>query len=469
MPHVVIIGGGISGLALAYRLQQLSFDADITLLEERDRTGGTIWTKRTGGFQLELGPNGFLDTKPGTMQLCGDLGLADRLIAASEAARKNRYLLLDGKLQHLPSGFLAFLRSRVLSWPAKLSLLAERFRTRRPGDADESVDAFIRRRTSGEVAEILGDAFVTGIHAGDSTLLSARAAFPRLVELEQQHGSILKGFAASARQRRKEAAARGESPSRPGTMWSFREGLRVLIETVSSQLKTPPMTGVTVKRLSPQASGWTVHAEGKDAWTADAVALACPAHRQAVLLADVDPDLAELMSGIAYNRVAVVGLGYRQADVSMPLDGFGFLARQRDRGDLLGVQWCSSIYPMRAPEGAVLIRAMCGGWHRPELVGWDDGRLLEAVRRQVRATMGIEQPPIFHRIIRWDRAIPQYHIGHMERVARIENRVEHLPGLFVGGNAYHGVAMNDCTEQAGILASTIATYLRTRSHSKLGR
>ena len=236
-------------------------------------------------------------------------------------------------------------------------------------------------------------------------------------------------------------------------MWSFAQGLRLLIESLSERLARPPLLGVGVRRLERTAtSRWMVHGEGQERWEADAVVLACPAYQQAAILQDLDPALADDIGAIAYNRVAVVALGYRRADVPFDLNGFGYIAPQRTRRDVLGVQWCSSIFPHRAPEGMVLLRAMCGGWHRPETVGWEDTRLLNAVRADLKLALGIEAAPRFHRIVRWDRAIPQYHLGHLERVARIQQRVRQHPGLFVGGNAYHGVAMNDCTESAAALA-----------------
>jgi oxygen-dependent protoporphyrinogen oxidase len=190
--------------------------------------------------------------------------------------------------------------------------------------------------------------------------------------------------------------------------------------------------------------------------------LTCPAHEQAAIVADLDRALAREMEGIVYNRVAVVALGYSRSAVPVDLNGFGFIAPQRTRRDVLGVQWCSSIFPERAPAGMVLLRAMCGGWNRPEIVGWDDGRLLQAVGAELRLAMGIDAPPLFHHIIRWNRAIPQYQLGHLERVASIEERVTHHPGLFVGGNSYHGVAINDCTERADILAIQVRDYLTSR-------
>jgi oxygen-dependent protoporphyrinogen oxidase len=218
-----------------------------------------------------------------------------------------------------------------------------------------------------------------------------------------------------------------------------------------------------LERSDQQTPGWVVRGEGKEQWTADAVVLTCPAHKQAEILAELDEELARLIQGIAYNRVAVVALGYRQADIAMRVDGFGFLVPQRSRRDILGVQWCSSIFPERAPHGSVLLRAMCGGWNRPEIVGWDDETLLRAVRNELHVTMAISAEPVFHQIVRWERAIPQYQLGHLERVAKIEHRASHFPGLFLGGNAYRGVALNDCVEQAEVVAAQVCNFFTKSS------
>jgi oxygen-dependent protoporphyrinogen oxidase len=459
MQKIVIVGGGISGLALAFRLEQALADADVTVLERSDRPGGTVWTELHDGFLVETGPNGFLDTKPATLSLCRDLGLGPRLIPASDAASRNRYLFLDGRLRLLPSSLLSFLRSEVLSWRGKLALVAERIRPVRRDGADESIDAFARRRAGEEVADVLVDAFVTGIYAGDPKRLSVQAAFPRLAALEQQHGSILKGMARAAKERRRDAAARGEVYQPPGRMWSFPEGMRLLIETLHDRLRHPPLLGVSVRRIERGHSGWTVQGEGQDRWQADVVLLTCPASAQAMILADLDAVLADRVGTIPYAGVAVVALGYRQSDVMRPLDGFGYLTPERCRRDVLGVQWCSSIFPGRAPPGMVLLRAMCGGWQRPEVVAWDHTRLLQSITAELRMTLGVHNAPVFQRIIRWERAIPQYEIGHLQRVAWIEERLSHYPGLFLAGNAYHGVALNDCTEQAETLASRLVAAL----------
>src|SRR5262249_32944588 len=260
MPKVVIVGGGISGLALAFRLEQRAPDVEVTVLEQQSHVGGKIATEMHNGFRVEAGPNGFLDNKDATLNLCGDLGLRERLVAASEAARRNRFLLLDGRLRKLPTGLWSFVRSDVLSWRAKLSLLAERFRPRGPDRGDESIDAFARRRVGREVAETLADPFVTGIFAGDPRTLSVRAAFPRLAALEREHGSVLGGMAKTAKQRRVEAAARGEAPKRASQTWSFREGMGLLIETLRERLRRQPVVGVTARQVQ------RIVPDGPDAW-----------------------------------------------------------------------------------------------------------------------------------------------------------------------------------------------------------
>jgi protoporphyrinogen/coproporphyrinogen III oxidase len=462
-PRIVIVGAGVSGLSAAYRLQERLPDASIAVLEQADRPGGTAWTLLEAGFVVEMGPNGFLDTKPTTLTLARDVEVGAQLVQASEAATKNRYLFLNDRLRALPGGFRSFLSTDLLRWRGKLSLLWERFRKKRTEIGDESIDAFARRRAGKEAADVFADALVSGIYAGDPKLLSLPACFPRLAEMEREYGSVIKGFAAAAKKRKAEAKAKGVADERPGKMWSFAGGMRVLVEGIARQLKQPPIFGINVRTLTKEGGFWLVHGDGKEAWKADAVVLTNPAYSQAKIVADLDAELAQSIGAILYNRIAVVALGYRQADVPRALDGFGFIAPQNTRRDLLGVQWCSSIYPERAPAGCVLLRAMSGGWHRGDIVDWDDHRILEAVRAELWLAMNISAEPIFHKIVRWNRAIPQYHLGHLDRVAGIEARLAQHPGLFLGGNAYGGVALNDCTEQGSAIAERIRTWLITTS------
>jgi protoporphyrinogen/coproporphyrinogen III oxidase len=458
MPRVVIVGAGISGLALAYRLEQQSHEIDVVVLEAQDRPGGTIRTIRRDGFQIEAGPNGFLDTRPGTFVLCSDAGLRDQLVAADPLAARNRYLFIDGRLKRLPAGLFDFVRSDLVSWHGKASLVAERFFRPRRGRSDESIMAFARRHAGPEIARVFADALVTGIFAGDPDVLSMNACFPRLVEYERTHGSVLKGLAKTARERRARVADK-----RPATLWSLRRGLGQLIDTLSERLRSRPLLGVPIRSIHRQDSRWVIQSAGNDVWTADAVALACPAYQQAAILYDLDTDLANQIGAIPYNRIAVVALGYRREDVPHALAGFGYLV-PRDHV-VLGAQWCSSTYPGRSPPGRVLLRAMVGGWRHPEAVGWQDERLLDLIRSDFAQTMGIQAAPIFHHIVRWNRAIPQYLIGHTERVSSIAARAARHAGLFLTGNAYYGVALNDCAEQAEVLANRIQTWLLANARS----
>jgi oxygen-dependent protoporphyrinogen oxidase len=466
MPHIVIIGGGLSGLSVAFRLKQAVPTVSLTVLESRDRPGGNIGTETHDGFRVERGPNGFLDRTPAVPQLVGDLGLTDRLIAASEGSRKNRYVFLDGKLRKLPSGPLGLLTSPLLTLRGKWQLFTEPWR-KRPAQVptDESVAAFVTRRAGPEAAEVFADALVTGIHGGDPTQLSVAATFPRLVQMEREAGSIIRGFMRAARLRRREAQARGQPSPTPQRMWSFREGLQVLIDGLLTQLGDAVQCRRRVLTIHQGAAPtrWTVQTEG-DSITADAVVLACPAREQAELLSELNPTLADEIAGIPYNRIAVVALGYRQSDCPGSLDGFGYIAPQNTQRDVLGVQWCSSIFPDRAPPGFVLWRALCGGIHRGEMLDWDDNQLAKAVHAEIQHAMGVHGEPVFHRIVRWPRAIPQYVLGHLDRLARIESLVARHPGLFLTGNAYRGVAMADCAEQGELVAAQVAKFLTNKSN-----
>jgi oxygen-dependent protoporphyrinogen oxidase len=463
MPHVVVVGGGLSGLSVAFRLGQLNPSASVAVLEPRERPGGNIGTEDHGGFRVERGPNGFLDRTPAVPNLVRDLGLSDRLVAASEGSRKNRYLFLGGKLRKLPRGPLGLLFSPLLSLRGKWQLFREPWR-KMAGDvpADESVAAFVTRRAGREAADVFADALVTGIHGGDPAQLSVAATFPRLPVMEREAGSIIRGFMRAAKQRRREAEARGEPRPGPQKMWSFREGLGVLADALAEVLGPALRCGVGVRSVSRGASApgsqWAIDTDAGPL-TADAVVLACPAHEQAEILAGLDPSLAGEIAGIPYNRIAVVALGYRQDDCPGSHDGFGYIAPQNTRRDVLGVQWCSSIFPDRAPPGCVLWRALCGGVHRGDVLDRDDDTLARAVHTEMELAMGVRGEPVFRRIVRWPRAIPQYVVGHLERVARIESLAARHPGLFLTGNAYRGVAMGDCAEQGELVAAKVAAFL----------
>jgi oxygen-dependent protoporphyrinogen oxidase len=462
MPQIVIVGGGLSGLTVAFRLRQFAPAAAVTILEPHHRPGGNIGTEEHGGFRVERGPNGFLDRTPALPNLVGDLGLSDQLIAASEGSRKNRFLFLNGQLRKLPRGPLGLLASPLLSLRGKWQLFTEPWRKRSAQPPDESIAAFVTRRAGKPAADVFADALVTGIHGGDPAQLSVAATFPRLPQMEREAGSIIRGFLRAAKERKREAQARGEPPPGPFRMWSFREGLGVLVDALARALGPAIRCGVSAQRVARTDSGWHIDTDGGPV-AANAVVLACPAYAQEELLADLDIELAREVAAIPYNRIAVVALGYRRTDCPLSPDGFGYIAPQNTRRDVLGVQWCSAIFPDRAPPGCVLWRALCGGVHRGELLDLEDEALAKAVHSEIRLAMGVRGDPVFRRIIRWPRAIPQYVIGHLDRVARIEASVARYAGLFLTGNAYRGVAMGDCVEQGELIARRVAAYVTSSS------
>jgi oxygen-dependent protoporphyrinogen oxidase len=452
MPEIVIIGGGISGLATAFRIHQTLPNANLTVLETSSKPGGQVGTIDRDGFRVERGPNGLFDAKPNGIDLCRAVGLGPELIAGSESSRKNRFLFVNDKIQAMPRSPFGILTTPTLSVRGRLSLLGEPFRKRRRDPSDESIAAFAKRRFGDEAAKTFIDGLVTGIYAGDPERLSVRSCFPRLVKFEAEAGSILRGILRAQKQKRKEGKPAVQK------LWSFPGGLRTLIDALAANLGKAVQCGVTVKRLEKRTAGWLVHGEGHDSWLAEAVILACPAYEQARLLAEHNDALARDLASIAYNRIAVVALGYRRDQVTGPQDGFGYIAPQRLGRDVLGVQWCSSIYPDRAPPGYVLWRALCGGVKRADMADLPDADLLRMVHREVSVTTGVTGEPVFSEIVRWPRAIPQYELGHAERVSRIESAFARLPGLFAGGNSLYGVSLADCAERSERLNLAIATY-----------
>jgi oxygen-dependent protoporphyrinogen oxidase len=426
------------------------------------------------GFQIEVGATSFLDSKPTTLDLCREIGLEEDLIAA-RAESRNRYILLDHRLNVVPSTGAEFLRSGLLSWRGKLRLLGERW-IRSRGGIDESVGQFARRRIGREAADVLVDAMVTGIHAGDPELLSVAAAFPRMVQLEQKYGSLFRAMAAIRRERRAQAAVnqaqtpaaddrahgdRNSAPAGPGgTPWSLRGGMGQIIERLADNPHASMVSGTLVRCIHVQPAGtWSVESTGGERWQADAVVLACPSFAQAEMVEPFDRELASLLREIPYNSVTVVALGFRKSQVAAPLDGFGYLIPQRTRSNVLGVLWNSSIFENRSPAEMVLLQAMCGGWNRPDMIEWGDQRLVASVLEELRHTMKIAAAPVLSRVIRWPQAIPQYHVGHLARVARIEAQRRRHRRLYLTGNAFRGVSVNDCTEESARCAGEVLNDL----------
>lgn len=463
-PRIVVVGAGISGLATAFHLQEALPAASVSVLENQPRVGGALWTERRDGYQVEHGPNGFLGNQASTLRLCQSLGLKEELIEPTTEGQQ-RFFWHEDRLEPVPAGLRGLLASRLVSFGGLLRLVTERFRRGR-GLAtlpDESVYQFAERRVGKALAEVFADPVTTDLYAGDPKLLSIRSCFPRVAKAELLHGSVTGGLKRLHKQEQDRARqAGGPEPHARPVLLSFPQGMGRLVDTLQARLKTPPRAETGVKQVSrggdPDDS-WEVLTDRGERLAADAVVLACPAMRQAGMLADLDGDLAEALLSIPYSSVVVVALGYRREHVPGIVESYGVVVPQRHRRDVLGVQFCSSIFRDRAPAGHVLLRAVCGGWHRREMACWEDDLLVTVVRRELRNLLGVTRPPEFMTIARWPKGIPQYTLGHAKRVETIERLAAAHPGLFLAGNAFHGVSVNDCTKQSERVAKKVQDFL----------
>lgn len=464
MAKVVVIGGGLSGLAAARAVldeaQVRGTAVQVALLERDAVLGGKIRTTREDGFVCEEGPNGFLDNKPATLALVERLDAGNNLLKSEDGARK-RYVFTDGELKTLPEDPMSFVLSDILSIRGKLRLAAEMFLPQGEAGVDESVAQFVRRRLGDEALDKLIDPMSAGIYAGDPNVMSLGSCFPKVQVLEQQFGGLLKGMLAMQKMAK---AAGGEGPQSAGpggALWSMGGGTAELIELLATSLPDGSIrAGVAAEALERDGSGWRVRTTDGDELHADAVVLASPAYDAAALLRSHDEHLAELLYAVPYVPAAVVCVGYAADQLPRPLDGFGFLIPRSEGRRILGSLWSSSIFANRAPDGSALLTQIVGGARNPELVGLDDAELLRVVRDELSWTLGIRAEPTYTKLVRWTRAIPQYVVGHGKRLGEVQRRVQRLGGLFLGGNAYHGIGINDCTGHAPILAGQVMDGLQ---------
>ncbi|EPX64802.1 Protoporphyrinogen IX oxidase, aerobic, HemY [Cystobacter fuscus DSM 2262] len=451
--RVIIVGGGISGLVLAQGLRARG--TEVTLLEAGAQPGGNIQTHRRDGFVTEAGPNSFLDREPSLRALAARLGIEDRIRTADPSA-KRRYLYSGGKLRALPQSPPALLKSDLLPWTAKLRMLGEPL-TRRGPTGDESLADFGRRHVGSAATEVLVDAMQTGIYAGDMEALSVGAVFPKVAQLEKQHRSLLLGM---VRERKAERAAPppAGTPATTGAVASFDGGLGVLVKALAGALGPALRLEARVVGLRREAAGWRVAVEERGQRTeleADRVVLAVPAFTAAELLRPLDATLATQLDGITYAPIAVVHLGFAPGAVPPP-DGFGFLVPAVEKRRVLGVIHVSSTFPWRTEGGRVLYTCLIGGARRPDLVELDEAALVTLAREELRLMAGVTAEPVLTETIRWKRGIPQYNLGHLGRLAAIDEGVTRLPGLFLTGNAYRGVGLTDCVREATGLVDALA-------------
>lgn len=453
--RVVVAGGGISGLATAFRIRSLRPDRppEVIVLESSDRPGGKIRTDSDGGCVRERGPNGFLDNVPETLDLVRELGLDSRLRRASERAAA-RFLFRGPGLWKLPSSQAEFVWSRLLSVRAKMRILWEPF-AKGPPEGDESVFDFARRRIGEEPARILVDALVAGVFAGKATELSLRSAFPAMHAMEREHGSLIRAMLAKRRAAKKEGGGAGSPFGPGGTLTTFDGGMQVLTDALAARLGPAVRTGKRAMEVRRERGRWLVQTADGERFPCDAVVSAVPAPDAAFLLQKGDPRFRDALAAIPVAPVVVVSLRYPEAAAPKAKAGFGFLVPSGEKPRVLGVLWDSTVFEGRAPAGEVLVRAMLGGARSPELADLAEPDILALVKEDLRLTMAIEAEPTETRIYRWMQGIPQYTVGHQERLDRIEAiRTDH-PGLHLTGNSFRGVATNLCVMDAVATAMSV--------------
>jgi len=442
----IVVGAGPAGLAAAFWLSRREPSRQVAVLEAAPVPGGWLRSERRDGYLCEHGPQA-LRPDAAFDELARALALDDAIVPAAAGARR-RWIGRDGRLCAVPAGPLGVLTTPLLSWRGKLRLLRERQVPPLPptgAGAGESVAAFVARRFGNEVAA-LAHAMVAGIYAGDADRLEVESALPLLVELERSHGSVLRGLRA---RRRAAAPARTARPP----LLTFRGGMQGLIARLALALGDRIETGTAVTAVARDGDGYCVRLAGGAVRRAPHVVLACPAQQSARLLAAAAPQLAAELDGIAYASVANVWLGLRDDRRPSPRRGFGFLLEPRADTPVLGVLYCSDVFPEHAPAGATLLRAMVGGTRHPQAVDLDDDRLVALARAEVERHWGGAIDVAFRHVVRVRRAIPQYDRGHGARLQRIDAGLHELPGLQLRGNGYRGVAV---TAQLGSALAPVA-------------
>jgi oxygen-dependent protoporphyrinogen oxidase len=457
MKRIVIIGGGISGLAAAHRLTELNQTNQVILIEASSRLGGTIHTEYRDGFLLERGPDSFISEKPEALALAKRLGLEPRLIQTNEEYRRS-FIVRDGRLRAVPEGFqlLApsrmwpFLTSDIFSLKGKVRMAADLIKPRRTtnGVEDESLASFVRRRLGREALERMAQPMVGGIYTADPETLSLRATLPRFLEMEREHRSLI-----LAMLRKGQAQQSGTSGARYSLFLSFDRGMQVLVDALA-RVNADIRVNTQVESLKLNNRTWTITTNHHEQLEADAVCLAVPAYVAASLL---NGSLAAKLNQIKYASTATINFGYKRSDINHPLDGFGFVVPFIEKRSLLACTFSSVKFSGRAPEQHVLLRAFAGGALQPEIFALDESDMAARVEADLRELLGITAKPLFTEVAKWERSMPQYEVGHLDRIVEIENEVSKIPGLALVGNAYRGAGIPDCIRSGESAAEALTS------------
>ncbi|HRQ22331.1 MAG TPA: protoporphyrinogen oxidase [Anaerolineales bacterium] len=476
MNRLVIVGGGIAGLSAAYYAQKNIPNAHITLIESASYWGGKITTDRVpfedGQFIIEGGPDTFLASKPWGVALCKELGLDERLHGTNQN-KKNTYVLNKGHLLPLPEGLAmmipsdvpSILRSRLISWFGKTRMGLDFLLPAKNVNGDESLGSFVSRRLGREAYENLIEPLMSGIYAGDGDQLSLASTFPYLRDLETKYGSLARG----ALEMRKKMNTNGHKVQ--GSRSAFLTPTTGLAEIVEALVESLRLKGASL-RLNTRVTSITCNLE-RGTWNvildaetldADGVILATPAYVSGRLLASFAPELGSTLQSIPYASTATVSLAYRLSDVPRDLDGYGYVIPRREGGKALACTWTSTKFPHRAPEGYALIRVFVG--RAGQNIPWDEGELLDVAKEELKFTLGITTERLLSRVFMWDKAMPQYNLGHPDILKRIDATLEKHPGLALAGNGYRGIGIPDCIHSGELAVEKILNSMSLRATAR---
>ncbi len=470
--NVAVVGGGITGLAAAHRLLSRCRHTRISLFESSRRVGGIIRTEEADGFLMELGPDSFITNKPGAVQLCEELGFSSQLISTDERFRKS-LVLSRGRPRAVPDGFmlmapenpLAVLTTPILSLKGRLRLLGEYFVSSAGAQEDESLASFVRRRFGPETLDRLVQPLVGGIYTSDPEKLSLRATLPRFLDMEKEHGGIIRAVLAGRARKSRKAVA--ESGARYGLFATPAAGLSSLTgelrklleqsERVRLRLNTPIQS---LRRDDRENSpGWALETHtGLERF--DAVILTLSARAVPQILPDDEfSELSTQLRQIEFASSALIVSGHQLSDFHDRMEAFGMVVPAVEQREILAVSYSSRKFPNRAPAGHLLLRTFVGGAMQPQMMQKDDDEILDSVNRELSAIYGMHREPLFSEVIRYHAAMPQYHVGHCERIRRIESCLRQLPGLQLAGSAYHGVGIPDCISSGRTAADSLLAAL----------
>ena len=449
---ISIVGAGISGLATAQAVLTRKPDAEITLFEADQRTGGKVWTE-TGpeGYLCEGGVNGFLDKIPRTLDLCKQIGVSP--LRADVTAQK-RYIFSRGELHKLPEKPLEFLQSRLLSLRGRSRVIYEIF-AGGTDNPDETLAQFGTRRLGSEACDRLIDPMASGVFAGDARKLSLKSCFPRIHQVEEEYGSLIRGLIKLQIKARRQSSKDIPGPGPGGKLTSFNNGMSALTDGIARQLGTRIRVATPVRDISRSGKRYLLQLDNAAQDECDILILAAPAHAQSRMLQALDPSLAKLLDEIPYPPLSVCCFGYQKQHVGRVLEGFGFLVPSKEQRAVLGTVIESNLFPDRTPGDSILLRSMVGGARTPELALLGDEQLISRVRSDLQDILGLTAEPDFVRIFRHQRAIPQYTVGHAARLETIDKHLQRHPGLILTGNAFKGVSLNDCVVNAWKTAKSL--------------